>query len=255
MLANLKSPKVYRPVFSCIYCGNRRDLSDEHIIAESLNGAMILKAASCAECRDITSRLERTCSRTIFGPFRLRHGFRTKRKHSRPMGIEIEIGNKKTQFISISGIPDVIFFLKFNHVANILLDAPDIDTSRVTPWITHGKDQFIGEPGWVVGKFDAFAFARMLVKIAHSFAVAELGINSFCPLALDFMFSRTNNLSRFVGGSANIEKPEQTLHSLRLQKYESKISKRQFVVVSIRLFACLGAPTYHVAIGEIPSMA
>jgi hypothetical protein len=92
----------------------------------------------------------------------------------------------------------------------------------------------------------------MLAKIGHCLAVTKLGLKGFSPLALDFMFGRTNNLSRVVGGTLNDEAPATSLHWLRLRDHFDVSSKRRFVVAHIRLFACLGAPAYHVAVGEVP---
>jgi hypothetical protein len=256
MLARIRNPKIYPPVGSCIYCGEERDLSAEHIIPRSLNGAMLLPKASCGKCRKITAAFERTCCRTMFGPFRLRHGFRTRHKEERPSKIDIErtsdSGALESETVEISRISNLIFFLKFGHTANILLGSPNIDTSQVAPWIGFAKDGFLGEKGWVVGKFDAFAFARMLAKIAHSFAVAELGVSAFTPLGIDFMSGRANNLSRFVGGHLTDEPRSTSLHFLRLRSHLNMSLRQHFVVAHIRLFGCLGAPNYHVVAGEMP---
>jgi hypothetical protein len=182
---------------------------------------------------------------------------RTGHKKERPSGIYIqnntganESKEQAYEFVPAANLPDLLFFLKFTHTANILIGAPDIDTSRVEPWILAGRGAFVGKNGWVVGKFDAFSFARMLAKIGHSFAKAEMGAKTFAPIALDFMFGRTKNLSYIVGGSADIDAPSSSLHWLRLRDHFDYSTKRRFLVSHIRLFACLGAPTYHVVVGE-----
>lgn len=137
-------------------------------------------------------------------------------------------------------------------MANVLLDLPDVDTSVIKPWVAADMTTLVGREGWTVGQFDAFAFARLLAKIGHGLAVAQFGAHKFSPLALDFMFGRTENLSRVVGGTFVDEPPITSVHWLRLRDHYHLPSKRRFLVAHIRLFACIGAPTYHVAVGEIP---
>jgi hypothetical protein len=253
--------KVYSAVGQCIYCRGTHDLHREHIIPYSLNGVFVLPKASCSACADVTKRFEAVCAKKMFGPLRVRYGFRRRKKKEKPTSFDIEVqtsSDGQPEFITVPALdhPDVLFFLKFKHTANILYGAPDIDTSVVEGWIRNG--QFAGKPGWVVAKFDAFAFARMLAKIGHSLAVAELGLGSFRPLTLDFIFGRANNLSRVVGGSEDEEPSADSLHWLRLRDHfhvEKGGLVQRFVVAQIRLFACWGTPTYHVAVGEMPLSA
>lgn len=255
MIARIQRPKIFSRVGRCVYCHDEANLTDEHIIPLALNGAMILPAASCYRCATTTKKFEQVCARTIFGPFRIRQGMRTRHKKQRPQELLVDVtvpdGQKVKQSVNIDSYPDILFFLKFGHVANILYGSPDVDTSDVRPWIWAGSD-LSGKTGWELGKFDAFAFARLLAKIAHCWTVAELGLNSFTPLALDFIFGRTNNLSRVVGGILDVEPPTSSLHWLQLRSQLDIPSLRHFIVVHIRLFGCCGAPTYHVVVGEVP---
>lgn len=245
---------MYPPVGRCIYCPSSESLGKEHIIALSLNGALILPKASCPNCAKATGEIERVCARESFGQFRLRHGFRSRKKHVRTLNLSIETqgadGQVSNRPVAIADLPDVLFLLRFKHTAGVLLGQTN-DTSNVEPWIRlgGGAKPIVGD---TVARFDAFSFARMLAKIGHSFAVAELGISSFRPLVLDFLFGRSDKLSSLVGGSFDEPVLATALHWLRLRDHVDFASRRHFIVANIRLFACLGAPTYHVVVGEMP---
>lgn len=255
-VSRITSPSIFGPVDQCIYCRSRVDLADEHVVPRSLNGSIILRRASCKACAKVTSKFEQTCARTSFGLFRLRNEMRTRRKKERPEFVEIDVasGDGASTIITapVSGIPNVLFLLKFGHTATILLGHPDIDTSAVKPWIAADSSTLEGKTGWNVGKFDAFAFARMLAKIGHCLAATQFGLDEFTPLTLDFIFGRTKNLSHIVGGSFEDEMAASAVHWLRLRDHYDLTRERRFVVAHIRLFACLGAPSYHVAVGEVP---
>jgi hypothetical protein len=169
-ISRIRNPTIFPPIGQCVYCLKRSDLGDEHIIARSLNGSMILPRASCKACGDVTSRFERTCARTIFGPLRIRHEMRTRRKKERPSAIEIEArssdGGLKTNLVPASEIPDVVFLLKFGHVANILLAAPDIDTSQVKPWIAGTLVLFPAGPGGLLAGLTRLRSRECLQKLA-----------------------------------------------------------------------------------------
>jgi HNH endonuclease len=76
--------RTYRSIELCIYCGSTEELSDEHIIPMGLGGRLVLSHASCAICSSKTSKQERTCLRTMYGPLRLLYGLPSRRKRERP---------------------------------------------------------------------------------------------------------------------------------------------------------------------------
>jgi hypothetical protein len=107
-----------------------------------------------------------------------------------------------------------------------------------------------GGTGLKIGPVKVLAFARMLAKIAHSFAVARMGINKFNPLLLDLILGRTEVVTHLVGG--DLDPPPAVTdygHSLDLRP-ECRVGGRTFVVATVRLFAQFGAPQYYVVVGE-----
>jgi hypothetical protein len=94
-------------------------------------------------------------------------------------------------------------------------------------------------------------FARMLAKIAHSYAVAELGYGSFRPMVVDLILGKMDNISYAVGGDWESEPPvKDGRHLLSIHYLIDVDRKRAWIVADIRLFSSIGTPTYHVVVGE-----
>src|ERR1700684_3236937 len=80
-LSRMKRQRVYDPVGYCIYCGGDGlpgRLTDEHIIAESLGGMLILPDASCKACQEITGAFEGYNAGRLFSPIRRQYNFPSK---------------------------------------------------------------------------------------------------------------------------------------------------------------------------------
>jgi hypothetical protein len=90
-----QSAHTYNSVGYCIYCGSARHLTDEHIIPLGLRGRLVLPNASCSVCSIKTSKVERTCLRTMYGALRLVYGLPTRRKSSRPKALQLKV--KRTE--------------------------------------------------------------------------------------------------------------------------------------------------------------
>jgi hypothetical protein len=92
----------------------------------------------------------------------------------------------------------------------------------------------------------------MLAKIAHSFAVAKYGMDSFAPLLLDLIKCQTDIAPYFVGGEFMEDLPKQStvLHDV-FRNDCRRDDGPTFFGVSIRLFAFMGMPRYHVIVGQL----
>jgi hypothetical protein len=91
---------------SCIYCSSSNGLSDEHVLAYSLGGSLILEDASCEECSDITKKFEQICARNMFGSFRAINRLPTRHKHERPKELDLLVeGPTGKQTIQVP-VPD-----------------------------------------------------------------------------------------------------------------------------------------------------
>jgi hypothetical protein len=98
--------------------------------------------------------------------------------------------------------------------------------------------------------WDNAMLCRMLAKIGHSLAVAELGQHAFKPMLTALIYKGEPQGVSLVGCAPEYEKlpKSSALHSVSLgyQRHSGKT----FVVASVRLFARYGAPIYRVVVGE-----
>jgi hypothetical protein len=92
-------------------------------------------------------------------------------------------------------------------------------------------------------------FCLMLAKIAHSFAVAEVGSGQFEPLLLPLLLKRDlSNRADLIGGLRYDEPSSQELHEISLDDHTC--NRPDLVAVRIRLLSKLGTPTYYVVAGR-----
>lgn len=256
----LDPPKTYPSPGRCIYCGAKGvALGDEHIIPLALGGAFVIAKASCRSCEKITHRYERTVARQIFGNFRLRHNFPTRHPEERPK--HLRIGTVTAGGVSaLKDIPVVehhgtAFTYKFGR-AHLLAGLPrGADKLQFIPIAIVDHDdakRLIERHHWdgkVTIRVTPYELARMVAKIAHAYAVAELGIDSFNPLALDVVLNQTEDVGYTVGGTLDDVPPvEGGAHLLEIS-YDG-IVPNVFIIVGVRLFSSLGAPVYHVVVGN-----
>ena len=97
-------------------------------------------------------------------------------------------------------------------------------------------------------KFRIDHFVRFLAKIAHGYAVAKAG-DLLTPLLLPIIHGDLTKQYDLIGGNGK-ELPARDF-LWQVAPTVSVIAGRIYMVVSIRLFAFLGAPVYQVVAGEI----
>jgi len=94
------------------------------------------------------------------------------------------------------------------------------------------------------------AYCRMLAKIAHSYAVAELGYKSFEPVLARFIRGQPlENAWHWIGSDTALPPAEQHLHDI--QWCVPTIGETIYVMVSLRLFSFVGSPRYHIIVGRL----
>lgn len=94
------------------------------------------------------------------------------------------------------------------------------------------------------------AFARMLAKIAYSYAIAEIGLGGFDPIVTGIILGKSDDIYYFVGGSFDFLPPrDRGGHALNIRMDHRQ--GKAIVVVDIRIFSQLEWPDYHVAVGII----
>lgn len=104
-------------------------------------------------------------------------------------------------------------------------------------------------PEFATSSLDTFALCRTLAKIAHSYVVAEIGMDSFVPTLPHFILGNYDSLRlHYVGGIVREHAPSNELHEIEIEKPNDE--QWQYIVVRIRLFAKFGAPIYRIVAGR-----
>jgi len=94
------------------------------------------------------------------------------------------------------------------------------------------------------------AYCRMLAKIAHSYAVAELGYKSFEPILARFIRGQPlENAWHWIGSDTALPPAEPHLHDI--QWCVPTIDDTIYVMVSLRLFSFVGSPRYHIIVDRL----
>lgn len=259
----------YAAVGECIYCGAREHLTDEHIIPYAAGGRWVLPRASCKACAALTGSFEGDVARTIIGPLRMLYNMPTRRKKERPQHLPLKVKypsstDWEVAYIDRSICPFLVGLPLYPLPDALTGVATTDDRSAATRsiWIRgaafrRNKDAHLQ---WLCKTLGAVAvmptatvhaepFCLMLAKIAHAFAVAELGRAGFQPYLREMI--RTRNLSsraQYIGGGRGDEAASVTLHELAFD--ETVSSNPNVLAVRVRLLGVLEAPTYFVAVGE-----
>lgn len=256
---------TYKPAGYCIYCGSTGQLSDEHIIPLGLGGRLVLPQASCSTCSTKTSKLERTCMRTMYGPLRMRYGLPTRRKNSRPETLQLKI--KRTEASEWEYVPVVQerypFLITFPYfeapgALTVVEESAAAGPATRRLWIRgaspnhdfHELLQSLAEELGVYSlmpesKAEVSAFCSLLAKIALAYTVAERGVAAQrSRLANMAVGDDMQNCLYYIGSVEKDEPPSDSLHELSLCHH----ARTGSILVRLRLLAKLGTPTYFVVL-------
>lgn len=251
---------TYEPVGRCIYCGsdaNADVLQKEHIIPLGLNGTVILPKASCAMCAKVTCALETFCLQRMLIDARLHLQLasrRHRRKKKKPPKLRVRLAGSDGEteswrelsrqdhpfFLCTASFPPAGFLLNIPTEPN-----PKCDIHLIPSPSAAERFSRLPANAWTSYQFNGNLYARMLAKIAHSFAVARMGYADLDAFLPPVILGRSTDIYRYVGGAIAVpgEAPK-TLHVLKLST-EGGLAK-----VYIRLFAFMDAPAYEVVAGR-----
>jgi hypothetical protein len=258
----------YAPIKSCIYCDatvyseepevRRAPLGAEHIIPEGLDGKLELPEASCRRCEAATARLERDVLLRTMKAVRLYLQIKGKRRSSRPRTLPLTDSTGGDGKDRIVQIPVEDYPVAFNMP---LMGAPGVFTGgpggsqpftgfTMIPFrLDHRVLRLkYGIKSFALPVWDTHMLLRMLAKIGHAFAVAELGLSQFKPLLCDVIRTQAEDAFNCIGGEPHIERRSTALHELGLG-YQ-RANGKDYVVARVRLFAGHYGPTYYVVVGE-----
>ena len=250
--------KTYNPIKQCVYCGatrfasdSKRDLAPEHIIPLGLNGDLIIPEASCRSCERITGRQESIMLKGALQGIRCFLNFRTRNPKDRPKVLPLFWGTNGKTLVDVNDFPAVFFFIRLSLPR--ILGGPQEGTIIPVLHLLRMDINLIkrkyGLKEFATPSTDVQAFFRMLAKIGHSFAVAELGLDSFKPSLVEYILSKDYlpRLDSHIGGSPEEALITNELHEIEIYKDELY---PDLTIVRIRLFAKYGGPPYLVVVGE-----
>ena len=259
----------YDPIGKCIYCGTEiysdkpggraRPLGAEHIIAEGLDGKLELPEASCQKCEAITGSLvEGDILLRTLKSLRMHLKIRGKGKSSRPATLPLTITNVNANSVIQVPVEDypVIFNMPAFSTPGLFVGANGGNQAvlgfRLVMLSYKPTDllQKYGITSFASPYWDTHMFFRMLGKIGHSFAAAELGMSNFKPLLLDMILTGNPECFNHIGGDPDLARapPSEYLHELGLGYWRA--NGKDYVVAKVRLFAKQMGPIYYVVVGE-----
>lgn len=271
-----RPPHYYKRQGICIYCksvsysDDRVRLGNEHIIPEALGGNLVLPEASCSHCEALINRFEQPLLREVFGPVRAHYGFPSKRPKARPKTVPVDfvVGeNAVKQEVSVGHNPLLLVMPSFKP-AGIFAKEDIVERPLASgKWHVHLADSAMGRD--IAGKLGARGIqagwpenldqkiALLVAKIAHSFAVAELGINlgGFQSLLPDIITEAPGRLplSYLIGcmGEPDPHVPRsgnEGSHMLRW--FEYPLRDFYLLIVQVRLFESFNMPSYAAVVGS-----
>jgi len=262
------APKLYKPARQCIYCGRHATkLTQEHIIPYGLAAdSLKLPAASCERCAEKTKQFETICLRHMWWPFRTKIGApsRGKEKPESFLMRSIKVREVKadgtldyehgtTTSVSPERFPLIYVAFTFPAPA-VLVDRDPSAPVDYAIWAAHNPDEMkaLGlkdKEGFRIAPGEPEAFSRLLAKIAHAYAAAELGLDALEPALARYIMGNPMPALKWIGGDTIVQPPRPVLHDIRWRIQQ--VGAINYVVVDLRLFSFLGSPQYHVVVGEL----
>lgn len=252
---------VYDPVWECIYCGaTPENLGKEHIVPLGLGGTLILPRSSCRDCEVATSRFERIVQRGPMWNVRSLRKIPSRNPDQMPADTEIVVetdGEEGTVVLPLDDAPVLLHMPIFAEPSCLTGDVVGggIEVEGMAT-IRYGRDPYlVGEELGadtirVTDEYRPVAFARMIAKIGVSYAIAEVGLETFeevYPLA-DLRGER-DQIGRWVGTRQDraLEPRGGGLHRLARGRSE----ERDEIAAEVQLFSDGPTPTYFVVVGRM----
>ncbi|WP_339703673.1 hypothetical protein [uncultured Sphingosinicella sp.] len=231
---------------------------------------MVLPEASCGQCEALINRFEQPLLRSVFGPIRARYGFPSKRPKLRPktVGVEFVVGeNIVNEEVPVGHNPTLLVMRAFKP-AGIFTGEDAVERPLAARKMhVHCADTEMGQEivkrlgarGMQIGWPDNsdHQIALMVAKIAHSFAVAQLGINldGFQALLPNTIRQVPGHLpvSYLVGcmGEPDPRAPRSSNEASHILRwFEYPLRDMYLLVVQVRLFESFNMPSYAAVVGS-----
>lgn len=254
-----KSKYILCKVDKCIYCGNTKNLSKEHIIPLALNGHYIIPNGSCNKCAKITSQFEYDVLRDSMIAPRMYLGLKTRHKNKQPESFPLiehsTDGTKKELDVSYRDYPSLFIFPTQQDIVAIQLN--DMDDLK-----NNYRDKKISVNYKTYGK----SFSRMLAKIAYGFSVDCFGLENFKEVyIIPSILGEKDDINLWVSCINDNQKIEGEIYfhlrfrdnhsNQKLEKDDHRVNIELIgseVIAKIKLFANFPVPEYKVAVGREP---
>ncbi len=253
--------RSYKPVGQCIYCGLRSKLSSEHIIPYglSLGGTLVLPDASCSTCASITGRCEQKVLRGSMRPVRVLRRLRSRSKHAGAPGSAlfkiVRAGIEETVRLPLDQYPILLPIPIFPAPGYLTgktgrgIDITGLATISYGPRPEEVLQKLGGGSITLqTGKDEPAAFARMLAKIAYSYAWGEGALQKLSGPSLtpSAILGNSDDIGNWVGTlDGPVQKYPGLLHRLSLHE------ERGLLIASVQLFADSETPSYGVILGSL----
>ena len=253
--------KIYSPLGQCMYCGILQNLQDEHIVPYGLSGTTVLPKSTCPSCAKITGQFEQ---KVLRGPMRAVRVFRKLHSRTKYVGVSethpLEIvRNKKKEIVKLplSEYPILLYFPLFSPPAFLNpqgykkgINIIGVDIVSFGPRPEEVQKKLCATQIIITQNYFPTAFARMIAKIAYSFAIAEGNIDLIRGklFPIEAILGKKDNIGRWVGTITDPSKKHQSLlHRIALHKdYKKKV-----LIGVVQLFADSQAPNYGVILGQL----
>jgi hypothetical protein len=253
--------RSYQPLGVCIYCHRAPPevpvLTDEHILALSLGGYLILPKSSCTDCQETINEFESELTGKILLDIRTHLGVRTRRPKKRPKELYTTSG-----YVSIDQHPVYLTLPDFEHPEVLGLPKyfrPGWANMRLHTTSDTARRHDALDGAGITTYLNYGVLRKTLAKIAHGYAIAELGLSAFKPLLPDLILGKMLNDAGLVGAiPKENNKPERPskhrdrlphlYHTICLKRTRSTLGGI-FLSCEISLFKPLGMPVYQIIVG------
>lgn len=248
----------------CIYCGATSGLEDEHVVPFGLWGRLVFPDASCRSCAETINVFETQVLQKHLGPFRARTKVPLRKRRRRnykytlvhasvdgrpPPAPPIEIGAEELprQFIMPRFMPPEALYGRWPQPVGYWFYQNPKDNLALM--------ERYGNTAHFAGEYRADMFCRMLAKIGHAFALAYLepAIQRTFEFLLPDIILRGITDHSLVGGNWDLSPATDMMHELAI--FNAVNDEMEYLAATIRLFSCLGAPTYHAVVARRPRVS
>jgi len=254
----------------CIYCGKQKEkLTDEHVIPYALGGSVVLKNASCENCRDITSRHEANPLSKHWAEVRafLKYPSRKRKFDEETFKLDVVLNNGEETTLSLKReeILGVTQFLEYSLPGFFLKDGLYKSGVTVVGISTYGFGINIKEFAYKHNiksfqynyEYKNNNFECMVARIAYCFAVQCFGPDCFKErLVLPAILGQKDDIGYWFGGDPlGLIVPligcKQSVNAMSIGIYQKKNSNDRYVIVRLKFFANTNTPEYIVVAGSL----